>query len=137
MGHHHQSTSSSQLTRRWFLPVGLFSNLCIAMIPLKESIASREFSIAHLQCLQLHTNPWWSNVKTLFYTGRFTQAFSLCEEKFPIIIEKPVAAARKIMSLSRSGKYETMDIISDILCKCNHQYEAALQLLHYMTDRGI
>ena len=52
------------------------------------------------------------------------------------MIEKPVAAAAEILSLSRSGKYETMNIISDILYQCNHN-KAALQLYHYMTDRGI
>ena len=106
------------------------------MIPLKESIASRELSIAQLQCLQLHTNPWWSNIKTLYYTGRFSQAFSACQKKIPTMIEKPVAAATEILSLSRSGKYEIMYIISNILYWCN-QYKAALQLYHYKTDSGI
>ena len=106
------------------------------MIPLKESIASREFNIAQLQSLQLNTNPWWSNVKTLYYTGRYAQALSVCEEKFPTMIEKPVAAATEILSLSHSGKFETMRTMSDILFRCNKR-KAALQLYHYMTDRGI
>ena len=92
--------------------------------------------MTQLQILQLNTNPWWSKVKTLYYTGRYAQALSVCEEKFPTLIEKPVAAAEKLLSTSRSGKYETLDIISDILCRCN-QEKAALQLYHYTTDSGI
>ena len=45
-------------------------------------------------------------------------------------------AATKILSISHSGKHETMDILSNLLCMCN-QYKAALQLLYYMTGQGI
>ena len=70
------------------------------------------------------------------YTGRFTLALFVCEEKFPTLIEKPVAAATEILSISGSGKYEIMNKISDILFRCK-QYKAALQLYHYMKDEGI
>ena len=106
------------------------------MIPLKESIASRKYSIAQLQMLQLNKNHWWSNIKTLYYTGRFGQASSEFEEKFKNLIKKPVAAAIELLTLPLSGKYEILYIISDILYQCKH-YKAALQLYHYMTDRGI
>ena len=103
---------------------------------MQESIACQDFNITQLQIHQLNTNPWWSKVKTLYHTGRYAQALSVCEEKFPTLIEKPVAAAEKLLSASRSGKYETLDIISDILCRCN-QEKAALRLYHYMTVSGI
>ena len=115
-----QYVSSPQTlhAKRWFLPIELFSHLCVSMIPLKKAIAVDNFNPMQLKTLIFNTNTWWSKVTILYYTGRRGEALSLLKQSYPRLTERPVETALEISSTSGSGVYDTLYIVSETLYFC-------------------
>ena len=135
-GAQHVSSPQTLHAKRWFLPIELFSHLCVSMIPLKKAIAVDNFNPMQLKTLKFNTNTWWSKVTILYYTGRYGEALSLLKQSYPRLTERPVETALEISSTSGSGVHATLWIVSETLFWC-HEYRAALLLYKYMTDEKI
>ena len=63
--------------KRWFLPSELFSTVCMNMIPLKQFIQQENFAHQHLARFCVESEMWLSHIKTLYYSGNYTQALSV------------------------------------------------------------
>ena len=127
----------NQSCKRWHIPVGLFSAVCYTMIPLKEFLAQHLFNIEDLRKFNsLTSDPWWSKVKTLYYTNRKAEALSALKQKCPDLCKQPVKSVLTLAKSTQQNLGENMSIVSDSLLICS-EVKAALQLYIYMTDNQI
>ena len=144
LAQHHRSTipekhpkaMGSKGDKKWFLPIGMFANMCKAMTPLKLRLASKHFQVQQLKTMTLDINTLWSKVSVMFYTGRIPPAMSLLKQKHPGIYDNPVQSALEITESFGSDEAKTLYLIAEGLF-WSGQYRAALQLYNYMTYEGI
>ena len=122
--------------QRWFLPCELFSTICTIMIPLKQCIQEKSFDHQQLAQLSVKSDPWWTHVTTLYYSGNYTQALSVLKERCTDLCINPVESVLQLFSSLPYSIYYAVFITSETLLWCG-EYRAALQLYQYMNDNNI
>ena len=87
----------------------------------------------------MKSDPWWTHVTTLYYSGNYTQALSVLKQRCADLCDNPVESALQLhTSLSRSINdiNDTLYIISETLYLCGG-YSTALQIYEHMNDNII
>ena len=131
-----QKAVGNQGDKKWFLSIGMFASMCMAMTPLKLRLASKHFQVQQLQTMTLDINTLWSKVSVMFYTLRRPQAMSLLQQQYHGIYDNPVQSALEITESFGSGEAKTLYLIAEGLF-WSGQYRAALQVYNYLTYEGI
>ena len=128
--------NTDQSSRRWFVPSELFTAMCSLMIPLKGHLGKKDFKKEDLATFSEETDPWWSRVTTLYYSGNYTQALSILKQKCADLCGKPVQSALHILSSLPHFMNNVLFIVSETLYWCG-EHRAALQLYQYTSENNI
>ena len=103
---------------------------------IQQYIQQENLNRKHLAEFSAKSDPWWTNVTALYYSGNRSQALSVLKQRCADLCVKSVESALQLHSSLPHSIYYTLSIISEILYWCG-EYRAALQLYEYMTDNNI
>lgn len=128
-GKMHTSLKHDISQRRWFAPGGIFAAICKRLVILNHSLALQpaiDFSIP-----ELHSVDSWTQVSTLFNSGRYREALASIKQMFgDNILDEPLSIIGKVPPGTRFA--ETLVVVAESLFQCA-EYQAALVLYEYMN----